>query len=270
MSYNAVPSKNTGDTWTATENNIYLRDNFASSVPDLFTTKGDMVVATGADAGIRLAAGTNDLVFTADSAQTTGTKWARNPVVDIMAAKGDIVAGSAADTIAKVTVGANGAILMADSGETAGVKWVSMPVARYETNAGQTINNDTITIINFEDLAFDTASAVTVGAAWKFTVPAGQTGYYFVNAMAMLASDAGWEVGEAAYLAAYVDAANPVRLTSVYPQAAGTFFMPMSGSCILYAAAASYIDVRIYQNSDNNIALYNNATYNRVCIARLF
>ena len=33
MPYNAVPTKSTGDTWTATENNIYLRDNFAASVP---------------------------------------------------------------------------------------------------------------------------------------------------------------------------------------------------------------------------------------------
>ncbi len=42
----------------------------------IWDTKGDLAVASGADAASKLAAGSNDQVLTADSAQTLGVKWA--------------------------------------------------------------------------------------------------------------------------------------------------------------------------------------------------
>jgi hypothetical protein len=47
----------------------------------LVDAKGDLIVASGADAVTRLAAGTNGYVLTADSAETTGLKWAAAPAV---------------------------------------------------------------------------------------------------------------------------------------------------------------------------------------------
>jgi len=46
MTYTAVPTKSTGDLWTAANHNTYIKDNFAAGVPDIFTTKGDIAVAT--------------------------------------------------------------------------------------------------------------------------------------------------------------------------------------------------------------------------------
>src|SRR6185295_19785628 len=42
----------------------------------IWDTKGDLAVATGADAASKLPVGSNNQVLTADSTQTTGVKWA--------------------------------------------------------------------------------------------------------------------------------------------------------------------------------------------------
>lgn len=43
---------------------------------NIFTSKGSIVVSTGADTPVELTVGTNNYVLTADSAQATGLKWA--------------------------------------------------------------------------------------------------------------------------------------------------------------------------------------------------
>jgi hypothetical protein len=81
MVYNPVPLVSTGDLWTATNHNTYIKDNFAAGVPDIFTTKGDIAVATGADVAVRMAAGANGLFLMADSAQANGLIYRACPVV---------------------------------------------------------------------------------------------------------------------------------------------------------------------------------------------
>ena len=49
-----------------------VRANFQAGVPDIFTTKGDLAVATGADEAARLAAGADDSIVVYDSSQATG------------------------------------------------------------------------------------------------------------------------------------------------------------------------------------------------------
>ena len=46
---------------------------------DIVDAKGDLIVATSADAVSRLAVGTNTYVLTADSGEATGVKWASAP-----------------------------------------------------------------------------------------------------------------------------------------------------------------------------------------------
>jgi len=78
MAYSALPVKVAGDTITLTNWNN-LRDNFAAGVPDIFTTLGDLAVATAADTATRLAAGADGCELNADSGEATGLKWQIKP-----------------------------------------------------------------------------------------------------------------------------------------------------------------------------------------------
>lgn len=52
--------------------------------------------------------------------------------------------------------------------------------AEYTTNTAQNLGNATHAVMDFEDRVTDTHSAVTTGAAWKFTVPTGCGGTYAI------------------------------------------------------------------------------------------
>jgi hypothetical protein len=75
MAYNTPPTKSDNDVFTASEYNTYIRDNFAAGVPDIFSAKGDIAIATGPNAATRLAVGTNGQRLAADSTQANGVKW---------------------------------------------------------------------------------------------------------------------------------------------------------------------------------------------------
>lgn len=100
----------------------------------IFDTKGDLVAATGADAAVKVPAGTNGHVLTADSAQTAGVKWAAaagSVAADaIFDAKGDLPVGTAADTAAKLSAGTNGFDLTADSSTSTGLAYRHPPLIR--------------------------------------------------------------------------------------------------------------------------------------------
>jgi hypothetical protein len=129
----------------------------------IFDAKGDLPVGTGADTAARLAVGTNNQVLTADSAQTTGVKWAAAgagavATDTIWDAKGDLAAGTGADTASKLTVGANNTMLVADSAQATGLKWAAAPGGAY-------IATDTLW-----DTKGDLAAATGADAAAKLPI----------------------------------------------------------------------------------------------------
>jgi hypothetical protein len=76
MAYIAVETVTTGQAgWGATWVNTFIKNNFAAGVPDIFTTKGDIVAATAADTAARLAVGADSLVLVANSGAASGVQW---------------------------------------------------------------------------------------------------------------------------------------------------------------------------------------------------
>lgn len=226
MAYTPPPTKAAGEQWTHSDHNTYLRDNQAAGVPDIFTTKGDLAAATGADAAARLAVGSNGQVLQADSAQSTGLKWA-----------------SFSSQVA---------------------------FARYKVSSTKTINNATATIINYDTSVFDTDSAVTTGASWKFTVPASHDGYYLVVATAYFQSSASWTAGETAYLELYKNNALAFRIGQRFIHATATLPMFVQGVGLISLVATDYIDVRVYQNSGASATIDSDGNFSHIAIARLF
>jgi hypothetical protein len=86
MAYTPIPEVSNNDEITAAWWNTHIRDNFLAGIPGAYTAKGDVLAASAADAGSVIAAGSDNQVLEADSAETAGVKnsWAFVPVGGII------------------------------------------------------------------------------------------------------------------------------------------------------------------------------------------
>lgn len=92
----------------------------------LIDAKGDLIAGSADNTPVRFAVGTNGLVLTADSGQTSGLAWTAMVPQSLIDAKGDLIVGDANDSTVRVGVGANGTVLTANSGQASGVAWTAI------------------------------------------------------------------------------------------------------------------------------------------------
>jgi len=138
--------------------------------------------------------------------------------------------------------------------------------ARYTTAAGQSISDDTVTIVDFGTKTFDSHGSVTTGASWKFTAPI--SGKYSVKATILLSDGGGWAAGE--LYAAYIFK-NAGHYSSILygAQAAHATYQAIVISDEVQLLAGEYIDIRVYQNSGAALTMAADANRNRAAIARI-
>ena len=142
-------------------------------------------------------------------------------------------------------------------------------VAVYSTDAGQSIPHNAATIVDFEDQVVDTHSAVTTGAAWKFTAPL--SGYYQVQVHLTFVSTTAWALIERAEIALYKAGAQYSVLDRAthWDTSAQTNFRTTRGGDVVQMAAGEHIDIRVTQDSGGALALFPTGVLNRVSIFRI-
>lgn len=139
--------------------------------------------------------------------------------------------------------------------------------ARYYKTSALNLLTGVTTLIDYAQQDYDTHSAVTTGAAWKFTVPTGLGGLYYVDARLGIANNAGWLTTEFADLFIYKNGAQS-RFLDRRP--GNTVLQVMvQGACIMSLVPGDDIDVRAAQNSGNTIGIATGASVNEIAIHRL-
>ena len=139
--------------------------------------------------------------------------------------------------------------------------------ARYTTNAAQSITNASNTnIIDFEDISFDSHSAVTTGASWKFQAPV--SGIYEAKAVISTTSTGNFSGTEYIELKLYKNG-------SFY---SSKYLSNFTGSSVQITTAQTdqvallagdTINFIVYQTSGGSIPLDSAAGYNWVNIERI-
>jgi hypothetical protein len=137
--------------------------------------------------------------------------------------------------------------------------------ARYTTDASQSIPNNTATIVNFEDLSFDSHSAVTVGASWKFIAPV--SGRFSVNAQITWSS----VTLTSGQINSIAIRKNGVEYISDFDNRAtgGSNIFTRRIADTIQLAAGDYIDVMVTQQSGGAITLNGTGSRNVISISKV-
>jgi hypothetical protein len=143
-----------------------------------------------------------------------------------------------------------------------GVYSDARPFSAFSTAAGQSLANNASTVVNYDTLIADTDAAVTTGAAWKCTVPAGKSGLYQVSATASVSSIAAGDV-----ILELLKNGSEVHRFQRVPGTAS--IIGLTGTHVLKLVAGDFLQVAVFQNSGGARLLEATAVANHVAISCL-
>lgn len=137
-------------------------------------------------------------------------------------------------------------------------------IENYETNTGQSIPNNSITIVDYEDKVFSSHGAVTVGASWAFTAPV--SGVYRVMG-AIEWGDGSWDAGEISFFQVHFSASSVRRLSLLEAAATVTSIHNHSGMCEVRLTKGETLNFRCLQQTGGSLALNGAANTNFATIS---
>lgn len=133
MAFSTVPTVATSDSWTASQHNTYIKDNFAAVW--VGTTAGDMDYYTSSTVKSRLAIGTSYQILrstgSAPAWVSLSTLTANAAIVGSQAT-GDLIYASSATALSRVALGTANKVLRAGPSAP---EWVSMLYSRQGGNS---------------------------------------------------------------------------------------------------------------------------------------
>jgi len=152
-------------------------------------------------------------------------------------------------------------------GDYAKLSDTDLVYADYSTAAGQSIPNNTTTIVDFGTKNRDTKGCVNTGSGWAFTAP--QSGEYEIQASLMYTNVA-WTAGNTIFYNVYVNGTFVRNLYYAPIQASYTDFTPaLSGSVKYNLVAGDTVSIRTFQNRGVSTALHADAKYCYVTIQKV-
>jgi len=230
---------------------VYLLDNSGTvelAVSQiLFDDAG--LVTTVAEGGAG-AADTNNVMYSA-TARTNVPFRLVGKMISVQT-----TAGTWATVPSQVFVGDYGKLAVTD-----------LVYADYSTAAGQSIPNNTTTVVNFGTRVRDSKGCVNTGASWTFTVP--QSGVYEIQSSLMYTNVA-WTAGNTIFYNVYVNGTFVRNLYYNVIQASYTdFTTALSGSVKYILVAGDTISIRTFQNRGSSTALHADDKYCYVTIEKV-
>ena len=160
------------------------------------------------------------------------------------------------DNIKQQSSQGSGTITIGASGETvalaSGVNQSNMlyPSFRVQPSASQNVGDSSFTKLNYNTEIWDTDSAYDT-SAYRFTVPSGKAGKYFMSASVGIRNAGTINVLDIAF---YVNGSQD-RTFRRYHQSSGTSNQYQASvlSATLQLAASDYVELYMYQNVGSNV-----------------
>ena len=196
----------------------------------------------------------------ADVTDSTNVNSAGAVMNSDLATKGQILIGDGSGDPTALAVGTNDYVLTADSGEATGVKWAagSSPfsgsgVFRAGRESSQTVNHNTLTIVEYADEDIDVAGWYD-NSTYKYTPQT--AGYYHIHAN-LLMSGVGNSDKIKIHLALYKNTNAELESANGWNGTEGTLCQINTSGIIQLNGSSDYVQVRVThvndQSGSNNI-----------------